>query len=82
MTLAATQHDALFSELQALLERVKPRLRPVTAADVQERLWRLRERLLHLARASEPPLPPFLASPGGLPQPLNPFYFARIRKPR
>lgn len=82
MTPAPTTHDRLFAELQARLDRVRPHLIPVTAADIQERLRELRERLHRLARASAPPLPPLLTAPRGLPRPLNPFYFARARTPR
>lgn len=73
-------HD-LVAPLVAMLERVRRHLRPVTAADIAARLDSFRDRAEELRRRARPAPPPVVTRPGHLPQPLNPFYFARRRPP-
>lgn len=68
---------ALLAEQQALCDRVRPLLKPVTAAEIQERLWEMAATLEACVGSDTPPPPPAVVRPHTLPQPLNPFYFAR-----
>ncbi|TSC64698.1 MAG: hypothetical protein G01um1014106_9 [Parcubacteria group bacterium Gr01-1014_106] len=67
----------VIAELQHLLASVRHVLRPVTAADIQERIHHQRDRLQHLARRAHAAPTPLLTQPRALPRPLNPLYFAR-----
>lgn len=66
---------------QRSLDLVQSYLRPATFAALQERVWRWEERLSELTERLRPSPPPTVVRPGALPQPLNPFYFARPAPP-
>lgn len=74
-----TTPSSSFERAQQDLERVKPFLLPVTAADIQERLWEHARRLEEAAAEIESPSSPMVAQPRRLPRPLNPLFF--MKKP-
>lgn len=67
------------ADLKTMLNEIRPLLKPVTAADIRERLLSMAERLRELIVADAPPAPPLASRPQALPWPLNPFYFVRQR---
>lgn len=70
---------AMLAEQQALYDRVRPLLKPSTAAEIQERLWEMATSLEACVQSDAPPPAPTVVRPRTLPQALNPFYFARRR---
>lgn len=76
------EHEFVFQESQRMLDSVRHLLRPVTAADIQERFHHQAQRLRTLTIRAQPPPPPLLTQPRTLPRPLNPLYFARAPRGR
>lgn len=71
--------DGFLRDATEMLQKIRPLLRPVLAADLKERLWAQAARLRELCPHDQPDVPPLVSRPCALPEPLNPLFFARRR---
>lgn len=75
--LTTEETETILRKAQQMLTAIRPHLRPVLAADLQERILSFANRLRELRELDQPAAPPTVTRPRLLPQPLNPFFFVR-----